>query len=107
MREVTLSISCPEVARTLLKKEEPARFLEYEKEGEEAYEDFDLLVYSKLAEGREVMLNILRDRELGLDLRTGLVLALAHDMQVRLKKDFPATRSLNATRKKKPGNLSD
>ena len=86
VREVTLSISCPEVARILLKKEEPARFLEYEKEGEEAYEDFDLLVYSKLAEGREVMLNILRDRELGLELRTGLVLALAHDMQVRLKK---------------------
>ena len=86
MREITLSISCPEVARILLKKEEPARFLEYEKEGEEAYEDFDLLAYSKLAEGREVMLDILRMRELGLELRAGLVLALAHDMQVRLKK---------------------
>lgn len=86
VREVTLSISCPEVARILLKKKEPARFLEYEKEGEEAYEDFDLLAYSKLAEGREVMLDILRNRELGLELRTGLVLGLAHDMQVRLKK---------------------
>ena len=35
VREITLSVSCPEVARILMEKKEPVRFLTYEKEGEE------------------------------------------------------------------------
>ena len=33
VREITLSVSCPEVARILMEKKEPVRFLTYEKEG--------------------------------------------------------------------------
>ena len=40
VREITLSVSCPEVARILMEKKEPVRFLTYEKEGEEEYEEF-------------------------------------------------------------------
>ena len=39
VREITLSVSCPEVARILMEKKKPVRFLTYEKEGEEEEED--------------------------------------------------------------------
>ena len=86
VREITLSVSCPEVARILLGKEEPVTFLNYERNGEEEYEEFDPFLYSKLVDGREVMIKILQDRTLDIELRVGLVLGIAHDMQVRIRK---------------------
>ena len=50
VREMTLSVSCPEVARILLGKKEPVRFLTYESNKEEEYDDFDPFLYSKLVE---------------------------------------------------------
>ncbi len=49
VREMTLSVSCPEVARILLGKKEPVRFLTYESNKEEEYDDFDPFLYSKHA----------------------------------------------------------
>ena len=87
VREISLSISCPEVAKILLSKKEPVKFLSYEKDGDEGYEDFDLLLYSKLADAREVMIEILQDRTLPVSLRSALVLAIAHDMQGRINRE--------------------
>ena len=87
VREMTLSVSCPEVARILLGKKEPVRFLTYESNKEEEYDDFDPFLYSKLVDARKVMINILQDRSKRLDLRVGLVLAIAHDLQVRIKRE--------------------
>lgn len=84
VREITLSASCPEVARILLKKEEPVRFLTYEKEGEEEFDSFDPFLYSVLADGRDVMIEILQNREPELGVRVTLVWGLAHDMQRRI-----------------------
>ncbi len=86
IREISLSISCPEVAKILLAKKEPVKFLSIEKEGEEEYEDFDLLLYSKLADAREVMIEILQNRDLPISVRSALVLAIAHDMQGRMNR---------------------
>lgn len=86
VREITLSVSCPEAAKILLARKEPVQFLKYEKEGTEEYEDFDLLLYSWLVDAREVMLRILQDRTKGLDVRTGLVLGLAYDMEGRIRR---------------------
>lgn len=58
VREVTLSVSCPEVARILMSKKEPVRFLTYEDEKEEYDDDFDPFLYSKLADARQVMIDI-------------------------------------------------
>ena len=55
VREMTLSVSCPEVARILLGKKEPVRFLTYESNKEEEYDDFDPFLYSKLVDARKVM----------------------------------------------------
>ena len=81
VREVTLSVSCPEVARTLMNKKEPVHFLTYETDEEEDYEDFDPFLYSKLLDARDVMIEILQDREKKLNLRAALILVIARDLQ--------------------------
>ena len=49
VKEITLSVSCPEVARILMERKTPVTFLNYEKEkSEEEYEDFDLFLFSML-----------------------------------------------------------
>lgn len=84
VREISLSLSCPEVARILLGKKEPVKFLSYEKEGEEEYEEFDPFLYSMLVDVREEMTSVLQDRSLGIENRACLVLAIAHDIQGRI-----------------------
>ncbi|MBO5373642.1 MAG: flagellin lysine-N-methylase [Lachnospiraceae bacterium] len=86
VREITLSISCPEVARILMERKTPVTFLSQEKEGEEEYEDFDPFLFSILEDARKEMLIILQNRNLSIRERTLLVLAMAHDMQVRINR---------------------
>lgn len=81
VREITLSVSCPEAARLLLYRKEPMRFREFWREREETYEDFDELLYSQLTECRSLMIEILQNRTLPLKIRIGLVTGLANDMQ--------------------------
>lgn len=84
VREITLSVSCPEVAKILMGKREPVKFRSYEKGGEEEYEDFDPFLYSILVDARTSMIEILQNREMPLKTRIGLVLGMAHDIQVRV-----------------------
>ena len=86
VREVSLSVSCPEVAGILLRHREPVSFLEFHREGQESWPEFDELTYSVLADGRDVMIRILQDRSLPIRTRAGLVLGLAHDMEGRLRR---------------------
>lgn len=86
VREITLSVSCPEVARILMNRKEPVKLLSFEKEKEEEFEDFDPFLYFELTESREVIRKILQNRELPMDLRAGLILGLAHDVQVRVNR---------------------
>ena len=86
LREVSLSISCPEVARILMERMEPVTFLSYEKEGEEEFEDFDPFLFSILEDARRVMIEILQNRKLSIQERGILVLGMAHDMQVRINR---------------------
>lgn len=86
VREITLSISCPEVARILMVKKDPVTFFSYEKEGEEEYEDFDPFLFSILEDARKAMIEILQNRELPIRKRVLLVLGMAHDMQGRVNR---------------------
>lgn len=81
IREYTLSLSCPEVARILLEQREPVHFLEEEIAGEEEFEDFDFLLFSQLEETRTVMEEILQDRSRDIALRGALVWKLGVQMQ--------------------------
>ena len=86
VREITLSISCPVVARMVMERMTPVTYLDYEKEGEEEYEDFDPFLFSILEDAREEMLKILQKRSLPLPKRVLLVLGMAHDMQGRINR---------------------
>ena len=86
VREVTLSISCPEVARILMNRMEPVKFLSEEKEGEEEFEDFDPFLYSILEDARTEMIDILQNRDLTIQDRILLILGMAHDMQGRMNR---------------------
>lgn len=103
IREITLSISCPEVAAILLKRQEPVRFIAIEKPGEEEYPSFDLLLHSLLEDAREVLIDIAQDRSLDMTLRCGMVLAVAHDIQKRIDTEalFSCQEVLERSRKEK------
>lgn len=89
VREMTLSLSCPEVARILMARQQPVAFESTKKGGQERYEydEFDPLIYSQLADAREVMLQILQQRTLPLAVRTKLMLGIAHDIQIRVDRN--------------------
>lgn len=84
VRETTLSLSCPEVARILLGRIEPVTFVSTETDEDEEYEDFDFMLYSTLVDAREVCLKILQDRTIPIDVRAGMVLGLCNDIDKRL-----------------------
>ena len=52
LREITLSVSCPEVARILMEREAPVRFLSYEKDGDEEYDEFDPFLFSAISQAQ-------------------------------------------------------
>lgn len=89
VREVTLSVSCPEVARILMERLTPVSFIEEEHPEEEEtleFDDFDPFLYSIIEESREAMLEVLQNRSLPLQERAVLVMAMAHDMQGRINR---------------------
>jgi len=86
VREITLSLSCPEVARIVMNRKEPVQFISYEKDGEEEFDDFDPFFYSVLNDARNEMIRLLQNRSLTVAERTVLVLGMAHDMQGRMNR---------------------
>ncbi len=85
VREVSLCLSCIEAARIILGTEEPVRFLSKETDREEEYEDFDFFLYTKLADTRDLVMEILQKRTADDRVRMGLCLSLAHDLQRRIR----------------------
>ena len=85
VREISLSLSCPEAARLVLNKKEPVCFLTKERDGEEEFDGFDPFLYSKLTEGRQLIFEILQNRNLPMENRVILMLGLAFNMQTRVK----------------------
>ncbi len=86
VREITLSLSCPEVAKILMQHTAPVTFQVAETAQQETYEDFDELLYSVLCDARDVILRILQDRTLSIEVRERLVYGIAHDMQRRINR---------------------
>ncbi len=82
LREITLTISCPEVARILLEQKDPVKFTEEEiEEEEEEFEDFDPFFFSYLEDARKIMIAILQNRNLSIAVRVLLVQKMAEEMQ--------------------------
>ncbi len=82
LREGSLSLSCIEAAKIILGCTEPVKFITLEDDAEdEEYEDFDFLLFTKLMDAREVVIEILQDRTLDIYARMAIVLKIAHQMQ--------------------------
>lgn len=82
LREITLTVSCPEVASILLEQKEPVTFTEEEIDTEEEeFENFDPFFFSYLEDARTIMISILQNRELSVAVRLVLVWNMAEEMQ--------------------------
>lgn len=88
LREISLSLSCPEAARILLSQREKVRFITKEKETrEEIYDDFDYLLFTALMDTRDLLISILQDRNVPMQKRLWKVLAITHDFQLCVDKN--------------------
>ena len=83
LKEVSLSLSCPEAARLILKREKPSALIKKENPGEERTGK----LLELLLEARGEMFGLLDDRSLPYGLGCGMALAIAHDMQSRLDRE--------------------
>ena len=89
VREITLSMSCPEAARILMEQMEPVKFVSVDKteiKETEDFSEFDPFLFSILEDARKEMLDILQNRDLPIKERTMLMLGMAHDMQGRINR---------------------
>lgn len=84
VREITFSLSCPVVADLLMGRMEPVKFLNYYKERKEEYGDFDVFLYSLLADAREVLYKIVQNRAVPILIREKLAVELACRLQERI-----------------------
>ena len=85
VREISLAMSCPEAVKLILESKEPVEFISVEKGyKEDVYENFDFLLYSKLVDAREIIIDVLHDRTRPMKERVAMVLAFTHDLQSRI-----------------------
>lgn len=87
VREASLSISCPEVAKMLLARKEKVSFQYRETEEEEEWDDFSPFLYSQLVDARDLMIELLQNRNLPIENRMVMCLGMAYDMQNRIDAD--------------------
>ena len=87
LREISLSLSCPAAAGMILGTSEPVTFLSSCRETpEEEYEEFDFFLFTKLQEIRDTLYQVIQNRNLPIEERMALSLAIMHDMQIRIGK---------------------
>ena len=108
LRELSLSLSCPEAAKIILSCKEPVRFLE-ETDEEDDFEEFDFMMFSQLEDTRDILFAILQDRSLSLTLRMAASEQLAESYQTCIEegRQFDADDLLReCERHHKEGSLS-
>ena len=88
LREISLSLSCPEAARILLSQKEKVHFITKEKKTkEEVYDDFDYFLFTALMDTRDMLIDIIQDRTVPMQKRLWKLLAAAHDFQLCVNKN--------------------
>ena len=83
--EVSLSISCPEVASLILNCEEKVSFYEEDiEEDTEEYEEFDYLFYDILVDVRSIIFSLLQNRAFPIRDRMKLTIQLCYKVQGKI-----------------------
>lgn len=81
VREVSLSLSCPEVARILMNITDKVTFVTGEDDEDEVFDDFDYFLYSNLEDIREEILNVIQDRNVNIRSRIERVIQIGASAQ--------------------------
>ncbi|EDP25740.1 hypothetical protein COPEUT_02115 [Coprococcus eutactus ATCC 27759] len=81
VREVSLSLSCPEVARILMNITDKVTFVTEEDDEDEVFDDFDYFLYSNLEDIREAILNVIQDRSVNIRNRIERVIQIGASAQ--------------------------
>ena len=85
VREWSLSLSCPMAASMMLERLEPMQFVIEEDDAidplEEEFEDFDLLLFTRLEDARTILFRIIQNREIPMVQRMAYVLRIGKDLQ--------------------------
>ncbi len=89
MNEVSLAISCPEVAEILLKTKDKISFYELE-DSDSEYEEIDIeeldpMFYELLDQVRQEMFAIIQDRSIPIDMRIQLIERYARDVDSQVE----------------------
>lgn len=87
VREISLSVSCLEAAKIVLGNRGKVGFYTETDEEEEEYEDFDYLMYTKLLDIREILLDVLHERKGSVAHRISKLLDIVHGIQGLIDND--------------------
>lgn len=87
VREISLSVSCPEAAKIVLGNRGKVGFYTETDEEEEEYEDFDYLMYTKLLDIREILLDVMHERKGSVAHRISKLLDIVHGIQGLIDND--------------------
>lgn len=80
-REYSLSLSCPVAAAMILQEKEPVTFQEWETNEEDEFEEFDFLMFTQLEDARDVIFQIIQNREIDLRIRMKKILNFGRKLQ--------------------------
>ena len=81
VREISLSLSCPEVARMLMNSTDIVTWKIRSDEEEEIFEEFDYFLFTNLEDIREEMIHILQNRDISIHDRFSKVLQIGTSAQ--------------------------
>ena len=85
LREVGLSLSCPEAARIILRNSEKVSFELTENEEEVTrYNDINAMLYINLMQCRNIIYNILQNRNIDLKYRATIILKFTDEIQNKI-----------------------
>lgn len=87
VREISLSVSCPEAARIVLENRGRVGFYTENDDEEEEYEDFDYLMFTKLLDIREVLYEVLHEKKGTISFRLARLLDIVHGIQGLIDND--------------------
>lgn len=85
LREVGISLSCPEAARIILRYSKKATF-ELSENDEEVnrYNDINAMLYIELMQCRKIIFDILQNRNIDLNIRASIILAFTKEIQDKI-----------------------
>ena len=92
IREWSISLSCPVAAKMLIDKKEPSEYTVTDNDDpdplEDDFDDFDVLLFTKLEDSRDVIFDILNNRSISIYARMKMILKFTHTLQEMLDDDM-------------------